>query len=124
MCGACGGPDQACCFGNTCGNGYQCEDSKCKCSGPNRAVCGGAGTCVNLEDSQTNCGACGTACATGGGGTNEICVSGKCEACGRSTEQHCCSASFGSPFGPHVCFTDSNSNTLTCNTTTDMCQRQ
>jgi hypothetical protein len=127
-CVSCGGPDQACCNGGTCRGGYQCNENKCTCPAPNRAVCsagggggggGGSTFCVNLQDNIANCGECGNSCFTAtsgndagpGGSGFEICVAGQCESCGQLGER-CCSFSLSTPAGPHVCLaTNSRCNT-------------
>lgn len=122
-CEPCGGADQPCC-GTFCGNGYQCRDSVCSCPAPSHAVCGMNNACVNLEDSLTNCGACAHACATGGQAGNELCVAGECAPCGHAAGQRCCAATLATTFGPHVCFTDKDGKTLTCDAMTDQCEPQ
>jgi hypothetical protein len=58
----CGVPNVACCPGNVCSGGAQCNGTICACP-QNRLACGNA--CVDLETDPRNCGRCGHDCFGG-----------------------------------------------------------
>ncbi len=68
----CGTVNSACCAGNTCNGGAQCNGAICACPPAAQTACGT--TCVDTQGDAKNCGRCGHDCLVG------TCNAGKCSA--------------------------------------------